>query len=247
MPASIGLHDEASGQSALIDATWALPDQLAMLHAHAGHARWPDAIALTHAHMGHYTGLLWAGREAAATTNLPVHCSSAMAAFLRANGPWRQLVDEGNIALHEHDPHERFQLVSGIDAQALPVPHRGEWSDTMAFKLHANGTSMLYCPDIDAWGDHLDTLLDDVHIAFLDGTFFSEDELQRPDAALVPHPRMTHTMDRLESRLATTRIIFTHFNHTNPVLDAVFAREHVAARGFETAHDGLAVAFSVDH
>ena len=70
-PACIAVHDRETGARAVIDATWALSEQLALLQACTGHAKQlPDAIVLTHAHIGHYTGLMFLGREAASVFGL---------------------------------------------------------------------------------------------------------------------------------------------------------------------------------
>src|SRR5687768_12275169 len=93
LPSCLGIADPASGQRWIIDATPAFPEQLAR---HGG----VDGIVLTHAHMGHYTGLMYLGREAMDARDLPLYVQPRMAAYLSENGPWRQLVDRGNVALH---------------------------------------------------------------------------------------------------------------------------------------------------
>ena len=49
-------------------------------------------------------------------------------------------------------------------------------------------------------------------------------------------------MDRLQAVADNhkTRIIFTHLNHSNPVVSAISPeRQELEARGFEVAEDGL--------
>ena len=60
-----------------------------------------SGIFLTHAHMGHYTGLMWLGKEVMGAAKVPVHAMPRMAAYLRSNGPWSQLVKLENIELRE--------------------------------------------------------------------------------------------------------------------------------------------------
>jgi pyrroloquinoline quinone biosynthesis protein B len=103
----------------LVEATPRIEEQVAMLHRLAGvrdRGRRPvDAVLLTHAHVGHYLGLLWFGREVAATAELPAWCSPRMAAFLRSNGPWRQLVELRQLALHECAPRAPFAPLPGLE------------------------------------------------------------------------------------------------------------------------------------
>ena len=51
-------------------------------------------------------------------------CSPRMAAYLRANGPWSQLVRLNNLTLHEIELGKPFPLEEGVTVTALPVPHR---------------------------------------------------------------------------------------------------------------------------
>ncbi len=240
--ASLGLVDERAGARFLVDATPDLASQLESLNQGrtlADRRKPVDGILLTHAHIGHYTGLMYLGREALGAQGVPVYVTSRMALFLRENGPWSQLVALGNIALHEIEPGREFALTPDLKVTALVVPHRDEWSDTVGYVVRGPSASLLYLPDIDKWekwerpiGDvvaHVDT-------AFLDGTFFSLEDLPGRTQSEVPHPLVGETMQRL-ARLAP-RVRFVHLNHTNRLLfDAVALRE-VERRGFRVARDG---------
>ena len=59
----------------------------------------PEAIYITHAHIGHYSGLMYFGREALGSKNLLVKVLPKMSKFLKANGPWSQLVTLNNIQI----------------------------------------------------------------------------------------------------------------------------------------------------
>ncbi|MEZ5965080.1 MAG: MBL fold metallo-hydrolase [Planctomycetota bacterium] len=245
-PACLGVQDRESGSLLLLEATPAVEEQLARLHALAGSAargRAPvDGVLLTHAHIGHYLGLAHFGREVAATRGLPVWVSTRMATFLRSNGPWRQLVDLGQIDLREFAPGARFAPLAGLEVEAIPVPHRDEFSDTMAFKLRGPRGSVLFLPDVDAWERHaglLERLLEGVDVAYLDGTFFDGRELPERLRAEIPHPPMVDTMRRLRAFAAAHpgAVRFLHLNHTNPV----FADSGLLQPGFALARVGEAV------
>ena len=236
----------------LVDAT---PDLRRQLHAledlRAGPGdrvdrRPVDGVLLTHAHIGHYLGLAFFGFEAVSTRDLPVWATPRMAGFLRGHGPWSQLVTKGNITLREVPPGEAFFLGRGEELTVTPlaVPHRDEFSDTVAFRIEGPRATALYVPDTDTWetwSPSLESALEGVDVALLDATFYSMDELPGRDITQVRHPLMTATMDRLQSRVdaGALRVLFTHLNHTNPSLDPESpAAAEIHRRGFAVARDG---------
>lgn len=266
LPSCLALIDPASGGRWLIDATPAFREQLNRLEAHAsGLERQPvaqrpdaipdakrsaplDGILLTHAHIGHYTGLMYLGREAMGATGLPVFAMPRMANFLATQAPWEQLVRLGQIELRPLAADTPMRLGSSA-IQVVPrlVPHRGEYSETIAFEIHGPHRRLLYLPDIDRWESAagLARWLDDVDIAYLDGTFFSADELPGRNAAEVPHPPIAATLALLSSMPADyrRRIRFLHLNHTNPVLYADGPeRATLLAAGCGVAEEGETLA-----
>lgn len=242
-PACLGVHDAQTGKLLLVEATPAVEEQLAHLHRFAGGAprgRAPvDAVLLTHAHVGHYLGLAHFGREVCATQGLPVHAGPRMARFLREHGPWKQLVELGQIDVREVVPGERFAPLPGLSVEAIAVPHRDEFSETLAFKLRGPQACVLFVPDVDAWTRHeglLERLLDGVDVAYVDGTFFDGRELPERIRAEIPHPPMVDTMRRLRDVAARRPglVRFLHLNHTNPALHGEAALEP----GFRVAEVG---------
>ncbi len=208
-----------------------------------------DGVLLTHAHIGHYLGLAFFGYEAIHTRGLPVHCTPRMADFLRQNAPWSQLVEFGNLSLRPSAPANSQQGASfqlgDVTVTLLPVPHRDEFSDTVAIRLRGPDKTLLYVPDTDAWAKWptpLTEALADVDVALLDGTFYSLEELPGRDVSSVPHPLITQSMDLLEPlvRDGKKQILFTHLNHSNPALDpASEAYRQIGARGFQVAAEGM--------
>ena len=199
----------------MIDATPALPTQLSMLGAPL------DGLLLTHAHLGHYTGLMYLGREALNTSALPVYCMPRMRAFIQGNGPWDQLVRFGNIELRELHAGHDVALSPSLTVTPQLVPHRDEYSETVAFVVRGPNRSLLYLPDIDDWSRwSLEDALVDVDVALIDGTFWSDGELAR-DMSQIPHPRVSETLERLKPLPVSTRgkVRFVHLNHTNPLWD----------------------------
>ena len=238
LPACLGIVDPATHRRWLIDATPALPEQLRKLDGASPGGL--DGIFLTHAHMGHYTGLMYLGREVMGTRDVPLHVQPRMATFLRENGPWKQLVDLGNVRL---SVGSRWQLSPELSVQAIPVPHRDEFSETVAFVIRGPTRAVLWLPDIDRWDGWdaaLEATLASVDAAWIDGTFWADGELKR-DMAEVPHPRIRETVARLSVLAATERakVRFVHLNHTNPAWDPASTQAlSIVAAGIAVATEG---------
>ena len=215
--ASMGVINRRTGQAYVFDAT---PDFPAQVHALTG-GRTPDGIFVTHAHIGHYTGLMYLGRESIGARDVPVYGTARMAAYLRGNGPWSLLVQNGNISLRTLEPGRAVELAPGLRVTAFVVPHRDEFTDTVGYRIQGPRATALYVPDTDrweTWQTSIRELADSADLALLDGTFASPAEVKGRDISEIPHPMMSVTRDLL--RGVRARVRFIHVNHTNPELDA---------------------------
>jgi pyrroloquinoline quinone biosynthesis protein B len=229
----LGLIDHSTRQSWLIDAT---PDFREQLHALRHFA--PDCplagIILTHAHMGHYTGLIHVGLEAMNTRQLPVYATPKLATFLRQNAPWSQLVTLENITLRLLTPNQDTTLSPNLRLLPVPVPHRDEYSDTMAFVVSGSGRKLFYCPDIDSWTDwqqDVRAFVAKMDYALLDAPFFNAQELPGRDLSKIKHPFVTDTIARLAR--VDCGVCLIHLNHSNPLLANESKRRWVESQGFE--------------
>lgn len=246
MVSCLGLVDPATGQRWLFDATPNLKQQLHLLEQQAGWREGPvvDGIFLTHAHIGHYTGLMDLGREAMGASAVPVFAMPRMRTFLRTNGPWNQLVKLNNIDLRPMAADSAIVLNGRISVTPLLVPHRDEYSETVGFLIDGPEKKALFIPDIDKWHkweQDLPRLVSQVDYAFLDGTFYADGELPGRDMSEIPHPFIAESMALLEPLPPAERakVIFIHFNHTNPVLDPEGeALKAVEAAGYRIARQG---------
>ena len=234
--AALGLVDPAAGKRFLIDAT---PDFPAQMEALGG---LPDAILLTHAHVGHYLGLAQLGREVLDTHGVPVYATPSMARFLRGNRPWSRLVAFGNIDVREISGE--IALTPALSVSAIPVPHRDEDSDTVAYLVRGPTRKILWLPDIDRWEkwdrDLAEFLRDPALTAFVDGTFYDAGEIPGRSIADIPHPLVPETVARVEamSPPARGRVVFVHLNHTNRLLRDPDAMAALERRGFAVAREG---------
>jgi pyrroloquinoline quinone biosynthesis protein B len=264
---SLGIIDPASGRRWIIDATPDFPRQLLALHRAAARASTPsalphatldaqtkpaprpaiDGVFLTHAHIGHYPGLMYLGKESIGASRVPTYAMPRMREFLEKNGPWSQLVALENIALLPLVANESVEIADGLRVTPILVPHRAEFSETVAFRIATSSRAVLWLPDIDSWrawddaGTRLEDVLATVDVAYLDGCFFANGELPGRDMSKVPHPLMTDTIARLAALPATERakVRFIHLNHTNPALDATSdAARTIRDAGMRVAEEG---------
>jgi phosphoribosyl 1,2-cyclic phosphodiesterase len=247
-PACLGIHDTKTGRLLLVEATPAIEKQVALLHSLSGiedRGRHPfDALLLTHAHIGHYAGLIQLGREVASTNEIPTYVTESMANFLSTNGPWSQLVELNQIELHVFPESETnsttISPIEGLTVEAIQVPHRDEFSNTVAYKIHGPDNSVLFVPDIDRWEGNeqlLAQLLSGIDIAYIDATFYDGRELPNRDISQIPHPLMNDTMDLLQTFAEEhpSVIRFIHLNHTNPAFRDQAIQQQIEERGFRIA------------
>lgn len=248
----MAIHSPKTGRVYLVDATPDLPAQIEKIHAFRSYPegkvdRAPvDGVLLTHAHIGCYLGLAHLGFESLNTKDIPVYVSPRMAEFLKTNGPWSQLVRLGNLALRDLQPGVSYTLEDEISFTAFPVPHRDEYSDTLAFLIRGPKKTLLYVPDTDTWDTWKRPLpevirQEQVDYGLLDATFYSPDELPDRDVSKIRHPLITDSMDLLEPLVKSgkLRAYFTHMNHSNPAVDRDgAARKSIEARGFRVLDEG---------
>jgi len=206
-----------------------------------------DGIFLTHGHMGHYLGLAQLGREAMGAKSIPVYAMPKMASFLENNGPWDQLVALKNIDIRRGADGQAIALNPSLTVTPFAVPHRGEYTETVGYRISSESRSAIYLPDIDSWteweaqGGSLERLVAENDRLYLDATFFSGAELPGRDMSLIPHPTISTTMEALahlpDAKRAKVR--FIHLNHSNPAHnpDSEEFRE-ITRKGFRVAEVG---------
>ena len=81
-----------------------------------------------------------------------------------------------------------------------------------------------------------------VDYALLDGSFFADGELPGRNMSEIPHPYVQESLE-LFAELPESekeKIIFIHFNHTNPLLiDGSDAQKQLTSLGFRFASEGM--------
>jgi len=238
---SIAILDEEKEYCYIFDASPDLKQQIDMIKGFISSVKTQknlpiSGIFLTHAHFGHCSGLWSLGKECCDAKSIKVFSSPKMSEFLKTNHPFKHLLERKNISLSTMEigqdyPFENFSITS------FNVPHRDEYTDTVGYIIE-HSKKILYLPDLDLWTNELVSLVNSVDLALIDGSFYSHDEL--PRLTEVPHPPIKKTMELFNE--TNTEIYFTHFNHTNPVLQKNGKeRENVLKKGFKLTYDGLII------
>ena len=243
---SLAVIDHKNKTKYLFEATPDIKKQLFQLHQLAADENYSlRGVFLTHAHMGHYTGLMHFGHEAMASHNLPVYVMPKMKLFLATNGPWEQLVKLNNIKLKSLQSGQKMILSDKLAVIPILVPHRDEYSETVAYKIIGPNKTVIFIPDIDKWQKwklKVSEQIKLVNFAFLDATFFANGELANRDMSEVPHPFVEESMELL-SHLPNedkAKVFFIHFNHSNPLLiENSLAQQQVLKNGFKFAEEGM--------
>ncbi len=220
LPSCVALIDKSQKKYWLFDVTPEVKEQIYMLNEFncslAG-------VFITHAHTGHYMGLISFGLEMMNLKALPIYVMPRMKNYIENNSLFNQLIENENIQLYPIRNDLEIETSNNIFITPFEVPHRNELSETVGFKIKGSRTSVVYLPDIDSWDgfeNQLRIMIKDNDLLFIDGTFFTKDEIKSRDISKIPHPEIIDTMDRLSDlpKDDKSKIHFIHFNHTNEVL-----------------------------
>lgn len=242
---SLGLVDKETGQSWMFEATPDFKEQLHHLEQENRSSKF-SGIFLTHAHIGHYTGLMHLGHEVMGATNIQVYAMPRMSLFLHENGPWSQLIGYKNIEIVNQAPDSTIKISTNLSVTPFLVPHRDEYSETVGYRIESKNKKVLFIPDINKWEDWGRSIVEEiskVDFAFLDATFFDSKELPGRDISKIPHPFVEESLELFKDLPESERakIVFIHFNHTNPLILNSMERRQVENLGFKVAFEGMKI------
>ncbi len=243
----------------LVNASPDVRDQLARfsgLHPRPGTRDVPlDTIVVTNADLDHTIGLLVL-RE-----SLPYRVITTAwirDVLLDHNAAFRILAPAfGTVKIDEPFFLDRGEQ---LEAKLFPMPGKvPTWAQphasnsveaTLGLRVvdKRSGKRLVYAPGIQKLDTATQAELAGADARFVDGTFFTRDELRAlrpgaPDAIAMGHVPISGP----EGSLALLRgmrgkTFYTHINNTNPILDAASAEAAtVRAAGIEIAHDGLEI------
>jgi pyrroloquinoline quinone biosynthesis protein B len=214
-----------------------------------------DTVVLTSAELDHVIGLLVL-REALSYRVLSTHW--VREAILEHNAAWRLL--EAAWGSAPLDTPVSLDRDDALEARFFPVAPKVPGYLREVAKPHAettvglrvvereSGARLAFVPGLKALDSATLAELAAADLRFVDGTFFTEDELRElrpgaPGARAMGHLPITGP----ESSLATLaelpgRTFYLHMNNTNPILDRDSSETaRVAAVGVGIAFDGMEV------
>ncbi|MEO6189955.1 MAG: MBL fold metallo-hydrolase [Saprospiraceae bacterium] len=243
---SMGIIDYLNNKKFLIDATPDFPEQVFLLNSIccSEDNQIPDAIFLTHAHIGHYTGLMYLGKEGMNAHSVLIYLMPRFKSFFENNGPWNQLVNLNNVSLIALKNNTTVDISTNVSVIPFIVPHRDEYSETVGYKIIGKHKSAIFIPDIDKWEKWEVNIIDqikEVDYAFIDGTFYDQQELPNRKMSEIPHPFIVESIElfSLLNETEKNKIYFIHLNHTNPTLEEKSKESKwIKKLGFNVAREG---------
>jgi pyrroloquinoline quinone biosynthesis protein B len=218
------------------------------------------AIILTSADLDHVLGLLLM-RE---FTPVRIYATRPVISILKKNSFFHMLDRlPGQSRWTEIEPSIPFDAGSGLTCTPIALSNNlptyiseadraalDPTGATIGLILEdSTGARAAYLPALPSVSDPLKQLLSTCSTIFIDGTFWSDDELQKtqpgtPLARSMGHLPINGPDGSLETLkdLKNTRKIYTHINNTNPILQEQSSeRREVEDAGWEVAWDGLEI------
>jgi len=216
-----------------------------------------DSVFLTHGHADHTVGV--AEFCTGKSFGLPIYGPPDLIDFLFGSEEDPNYFGElGRLARDyvkpvKLDVDETVKRLGGVEIRGFEVRHtqklpngRRYPSSTYAYEISSGGGRAVYAPDIGLLDEAVLSRVDGCDVFLVDATFWWDDELERISGIPVTSYQLGHVpqMEAVEilSGVDVGRVIYTHFNHTNPVLDPGQPyRKMVEAAGQENAFDGMKI------
>jgi pyrroloquinoline quinone biosynthesis protein B len=214
-----------------------------------------DSILLTHGHADHTVGL--AEFCTGKSFEIPVYGPPDLIGFLFGTSSHPHYFgDIGRLARNyviaqELKENRELTLLGGLKVKGFEIPHTTVLKDgqrfpstTYAYEVRYDDKRLIYAPDLGKFTQDFLKRLDGADIFIMDATFWWDDELDRISGIPATSYKLGH-VPQVESieilrDLDIDRVIYTHFNHTNPVLDPKQSYQRIVIdAGQEIAYDGM--------
>jgi len=196
-----------------------------------------SGVLLTNADIDHSLGLLLLREQ---ENPLVVYATDEIRAALE----WLTGVLTRFCGIEWRKTSSDFQSLNGaVSFRAIELPH----SVAFQFRDEASAATTLFAPNVGELTGQLRDAAQTSDVVFLDGTFWSDDELAKVRPGARTAREMNHlpisdgSLDFLRQSEAH-RKIYTHINNTNPILmPGAPERTQVEQARIEIAHDGLEI------
>jgi pyrroloquinoline quinone biosynthesis protein B len=216
-----------------------------------------DSVVLTHGHADHTVGL--AEFCTGKSFSLPVYAPPDLIDFLFGSPDRPGYFSELGRLAKDYvvpvglPPGEAVTLLGEVEVEGFEVPHtrvleggRRYPSTTYGYEFRHRGERFVYAPDIAGFDADFLARVGGADLVMVDACFWWDDELRRVSGIPATSRQLGHMP--LEEAVGALkgagagRVVFTHFNHTNPVLDSSQPyRGVVEGAGMELAFDGMRI------
>ncbi len=216
-----------------------------------------DSVFLTHGHADHTVGV--AEFCTGKSFGLPLYGPPDLIDFLFGSEEDPNYFGElGRLARDyvkpvKLDVDKTVKRLGGVEIRGFEVRHtqtlpngRRYPSSTYAYEISHGGGRLVYAPDIGLLDEAVLSRVEGCDVFLVDATFWWDDELRRVSGIPVTSYQLGHVPQmeavKILSSVDVGRVIYTHFNHTNPVLDPGQPQmKTVEAAGQENAFDGMKI------
>jgi pyrroloquinoline quinone biosynthesis protein B len=222
------------------------------------------AVLLMDAQIDHVTGLLMLRER---STPIPLLATEEVLSELSQGFPISRILSHYcGIAPLPLLPDGSLQRVPGVRGVAVrpvalsskpppysPFRHAPRRGDNIGVVFESgNGGRAFYAPGLGEVTEELLELMASCQVVLVDGTFWTEDEMQRQGLSKKTAAQMGHLpqsgpdgmLAQLDTLPPGVRKILIHINNTNPILrEDSDERALVAAHGVEVAFDGMELEF----
>ena len=218
-----------------------------------------EAIFITHGHGDHCMGLF--EFSTGKCFNIPVYGSPDVIRFLFGTCDQEQFFSSlGRLAKDYVNPQEleeevTIEALGGLNVRGFEIPHTERLSNgscfptrTYGYEIEADGKRIVYTPDLERLTEELIERVEGSDMFILDATFWWNDELARVSGLKktsydLGHVPVEESLGMLQG-LDVGRVLYTHINHTNPLLDPELGMvKKLKDAGFEMAEDGMVIEF----
>jgi pyrroloquinoline quinone biosynthesis protein B len=216
-----------------------------------------DSVFLTHGHADHTVGV--AEFCTGKSFEIPVYGPPDLIDFLFGSQESPNYFGElGRLAKNYVKPvkiieEQTITRLGEVLIRGFEIPHtqvlddgRKYPSTTYAYEIEHKGKRVIYAPDLGRLDPWLLERLRGVDVFLVDATFWWDNELDRISGIPITSYQLGHVPQESAVELLQNkgigRVIYTHFNHTNPALD--FRGHHrkiVENVGQEIAYDGMKI------
>jgi len=216
-----------------------------------------DSVFLTHGHADHTVGV--AEFCTGKSFELPLYGPPDLIQFLFGTEDSPNYFGElGRLAKDYVQPislgeNETIERLGGVRVRGFEVPHtkvledgRKYPSTTYAYEIRHDEKRVVYAPDLGKLDKRLMRRIAGADVFLMDATFWGDNELDRISGIPITSYQLGHVPQEAAVELLRDkeigRVVYTHFNHTNPVLNiSGHHRKIVENAGQEIAFDGMKI------